>query len=108
VKFLIEHLAYMTADSYPDPDAREKWLRMVKLAKKKYVFLGFSAIFFLMEEEYPCPNSIGLLHEVVNRVGAQKVLWGTDIPTTLNKYTYRQMMDLILKHASLKYPRLAL
>jgi predicted TIM-barrel fold metal-dependent hydrolase len=98
VKFLIEHLAYMTADLYGGAEAMEKWKGMVQLGRKDNVFIGFSAIFSLMEEAYPCPLSLQLLREVVDQAGSEKVLWGTDIPTTMGSYTYRQMMDLILEH----------
>jgi predicted TIM-barrel fold metal-dependent hydrolase len=98
VKFLIEHLAYMTADLYGDPEAMDKWKVMVQLGRKENVFIGFSAVYSLMEEAYPCPRSLKLLREVVDQTGGEKVLWGTDIPTTMGRYTYRQMMDLILEH----------
>jgi predicted TIM-barrel fold metal-dependent hydrolase len=99
VKFLIEHLACMTAELYGDPEAMEKWKAMVQLGRKDNVFIGFSAIFCLMEEAYPCPSSLQMLREVIDQVGDEKVLWGTDIPTTMGRYTFRQMMDLILEHA---------
>ena len=99
VKFLIEHLGYMTADLYGDNSAHETWRRMIRLGREENVFIGFSAIFILLEEDYPCPRSVKLLEEAVNTIGAEKILWGTDIPTTLSRYTYGQMIDLIVKHA---------
>ena len=95
VKFLIEHLGYYTADLAGNTNAHERWHRMIGLAKEKNVFLGFSAIFALMEEDYPCPESLRLLKEAKSVAGAEKILWGSDIPVTLSKYTYRQMKDLI-------------
>ena len=74
---------------------------MVRIARKENIFLWFSAIFALMEKAYPCPLSLKLLEEVVEAVGAGKVLWGSDIPTTLGNYTYLQMKNLILEHADL-------
>lgn len=95
VKFLIEHLGYYTADLSGNSEAHERWLRMIGLAKEKNVFLGFSAIYALMEEDYPCPKSLGLLREANSVAGVDKILWGSDIPITLSRYTYRQMKDLI-------------
>jgi predicted TIM-barrel fold metal-dependent hydrolase len=38
------------------------------------------------------------LREAVELVGEQKLLWGTDVPITLRRYTYRQMADFIALH----------
>jgi predicted TIM-barrel fold metal-dependent hydrolase len=99
VKFLLEHLGYYTSDLLGNRVAYERWLRMIRIAKKKNVYLGFSAIYALMEEDYPCPQTISLLKEAVSIAGADKIIWGSDIPVTLGKYTYSQMKDLILKNS---------
>ncbi len=99
IKILIEHLGYMTLDQYKHESGRERWQNMINLARKDNVFIGFSAIYALMEEDYPCPLSLELLQQVVSYIGSEKVLWGTDIPTTLRNYTYQQMTDLIFLHA---------
>lgn len=43
---MIEHQAYMTAEQYQDDKAIEKWLEMVRIARKENVFLGLSAYEF--------------------------------------------------------------
>lgn len=37
--------------------------------------------------------------DAVSIIGLRKLLWGSDAPTTLTRYTYRQMLDMILLHA---------
>ena len=52
-----------------------------------------------MEEEYPCKKALNLIKQAYDILGAKKLLWGTDCPTTLNRYTYQQMKDMIERHA---------
>ncbi len=33
-------------------------------------------------------------------MGANKILWGSDIPSTFKKFTYQQMIDVVAKHPS--------
>jgi len=35
------------------------------------------------------------LREAVEIVGAEKLLWGSDLPITLNRHTYRQLVDAV-------------
>jgi len=100
VKILLEHLGYLTTDLYNNVKARTRRLELIRLARKDNVYLGFSATNVLLEDDYPCLQSLELLHEAVTITGADKILWGSDIPSTLGKYTYRQMIDVVLKHAS--------
>jgi hypothetical protein len=100
VKFLLEHFGYLTKDLSNDNKALERRLELIKLAHKKNIFLGFSATGALLDDDYPCTQSLALLKETVAIVGSNKILWGSDIPTTLNKYTYQQMIDVVLKHTS--------
>ncbi|VGO19499.1 amidohydrolase family protein [Pontiella sulfatireligans] len=99
IKFLLEHLGYFTGDLIGDETAKKRWLNLIELAQKENVFLGFSAAGILLDEDYPCPGALRLLEEAVSIVGANKIVWGSDLPTTLNKYTYQQMIDVVLKHA---------
>jgi predicted TIM-barrel fold metal-dependent hydrolase len=95
--FLIEHLGYLCKEDLGNQALLERRLQCIKLAHLENVFLGFSATGILLDDEYPCPRSLSLLKEAVNLVGSDKILWGSDIPTTLKMYTYRQMIDVIKK-----------
>jgi len=99
VKILIEHLGYLTSDLAENDSAKKYRLDLIHLARIENVFLGFSATNILLNEDYPCPHSLELLKETVSITGANKILWGSDIPTTLTKYTYSQMVDVVVKHA---------
>jgi hypothetical protein len=68
---------------------------MLRLALRPNVSIGFSDAAALLEEPYPCRGAVDLLREAVELVGANKILWGTDVPFTLRRYTYRQMLDTV-------------
>jgi len=101
VKILFEHLGYLTRDLLEVASARERRLDLIRLAAAyDNIFLGFSATNSLLDDDYPCQISLDLLKEAVSIAGAEKILWGSDVPTTLTKYTYKQMVEIILKHAN--------
>jgi len=99
VRFLIEHLGYLQPADAADETARRRRLEMLRLALKPNVSIGFSATATLLEEPYPCRGAVSLLEEAVELVGANKILWGTDVPYTLRRYTYRQMLDTVRRDA---------
>jgi predicted TIM-barrel fold metal-dependent hydrolase len=100
VRFLIEHLAYLQHSNAAYEIARERRLQMLRLALKPNVYLGFSATATLLDDAYPCRGAVGLLEEAVKLIGAEKILWGTDVPVTLRRYTYRQMLDTVRTDAA--------
>lgn len=97
VRFLIEHLAYLQPND--DEAAKRRRIEMLRLALKPNVFIGFSATAGLLQEPYPCRGAVGLLEDAVKLVGAKKILWGTDVPYTLRRHTYRQMLDTVRRDA---------
>jgi predicted TIM-barrel fold metal-dependent hydrolase len=95
VRFLIEHLGYMQSTDVSNEAARRRRIEMLRLALKPNVSIGFAATATLLEESYPCYGAVGLLKEAVELVGANKILWGTDVPYTLRRHTYKQMLDTV-------------
>lgn len=100
-KILIEHLGFFREAIKDDQVALNRRLQMISLAKEfKNVFLGVSSVAAFINDEYPCFKALELLENAVKLTGAEKILWGSDIPSTFKKYTYQQMIDVIPKHAS--------
>lgn len=52
------------------------------------------------DEEYPYPRAQELVRWAVERFGAERVMWGTDYPPTLNGGTYRQLLDWVRRHCA--------
>ncbi len=45
--------------------------------------------------DYPMPQMRSTLEDLVGRIGADRLIWGTDIPMVMRHYTYRQSLDSI-------------
>lgn len=99
-RFVIEHLGYLLASQESDRDALARRRQLLELALRPNVWLGLSAVPILLDEVYPCPRAVALLREAVDLVGAQKLLWGSDLPITLNLHTYRQLVDTVRREAA--------
>ena len=97
--FVLEHLGYLTAQDLSCPKMKQKWRRLIGLAARENVYLGCSAWGYLLEDSYPGHLSLQFLKEAADAVGSEKLLWGSDVPSTLNLYTYRQMLDVVRVHA---------
>lgn len=97
--FILEHLGLPERGFADKPQSVKRRNRCLALAKKPKVYLGMAAVANLMGDEYPCPAMLSLLRQAVDLVGADKILWGSDIPSTLKDFTYRQMLDAVIKHA---------
>lgn len=76
-----------------------RWKEMLDLGHFSNVWFDISAIPNLFkEEEYPYPSGIRLVRKFIDKYGADKILWGTDIPTTFVNCTFRQMINLFEKN----------
>lgn len=94
-RFVIEHLGYLVTDQESDSAARARRRQLLELALRPNVWLGLSAVSVLLDDAYPSARSVALLREAVEWVGAEKLLWGSDLPTTLNLHTYPQLLDVV-------------
>ena len=92
-RFVLCHLAY------PRPvhtrEGWEQWRRMAALAERDNRGLEVGAMpDFFGEEGWPYPTALALFRLVKGEVGIRKLLWGSDIPGTLNTAAYPQMLEL--------------
>jgi len=93
-KILIEHLGFYRNGL--DENAKDRRNEMLQLGKDfENVYFGLSSTGAFINDDYPCPRALELLQQAVEIVGAQKILWGSDIPSTFKRYTYQQMIDVI-------------
>jgi hypothetical protein len=76
------------------------WQRRALLAKKANGWVDLAALPLLggRDEEYPFPLAQEVVRWAVETFGAERVLWGTDYPPTLNGATYRQLLDWVRRH----------
>ena len=50
--------------------------------------------------EYPMREIRPTLQECVERIGSDRLMWGTDMPIVMRFWTYRQNIDFFVKHCS--------
>jgi predicted TIM-barrel fold metal-dependent hydrolase len=76
------------------------WQRRALLAKKANGWVDLAALPLLSgpDEEYPFAGAQEVVRWAVEQFGAERVLWGTDYPPTLNGATYRQLLDWVRRH----------
>ncbi len=101
INFLLEHLGYLPKEGWDDGAVRTRRMELLRLALRPNVYLGFSATAVVLEEDWPCPRTAALLEEAVALAGAHKILWGSDAPYSLRRYSYRQMIDMVREHPKL-------
>jgi predicted TIM-barrel fold metal-dependent hydrolase len=48
--------------------------------------------------DYPAPQTRPVLEQMARQIGADRLMWGTDIPQNLRHYTYRQSHEAISRY----------
>ena len=48
--------------------------------------------------DYPLPQARQLIEDCVRRIGADRLMWGTDMPIVMRHWTYQQNIDFIVKY----------
>ena len=54
--------------------------------------------------DYPMPQVWPAIEECVRRIGADRLMWGTDMPMVTRFWTYRQNIDFIREHCDFLNP----
>ena len=47
------------------------------------------------EWDYPMPQVLPTIERLVSLMGAERIIWGTDIPMVMRHFTYRQTLDQV-------------
>lgn len=78
-----------------------KWLEAFAslLEESPNFFTDLSGIAYT-QEDYPCPQQLEFLRLFVRRIGASKIMWGTDWPCTDAYFTYKQTVTMIKNAAT--------
>ena len=92
--FVFCHLGLPFPEMHQDAEKYAMWKDFCKLANYPNVWFECSALStFYLAEAYPFPSAQKIVREFMDIYGKDKVIWGTDIPGTLNDATYRQLID---------------
>ena len=99
LKIVVAHLGQPRPEAEAEPGLWNQWKEQVDLGLLANIWFDCaSLIAFVNEEGYPFPSVERYLRLAVERIGAHKVMWGTDQPGTLLHATYRQYVELAKLH----------
>lgn len=106
LRIVIAHLGQPRPDAEADPDQWEQWEAQIDLGLLDNVWFDCaSLVAFVHEEGYPFPSVERYLRLATERIGAGRIMWGTDQPGTLVHATYRQYVELAKIHTAFLSPR---
>ena len=78
------------------------WMSQIRLARHENVFVESGGITWLFNDEfYPYPSAVKAIKEAADKVGMEKLMWGSDYPRTITAITYKMSYDFVTKSAEL-------
>jgi len=81
---------------------RPNWMHQILLARHENVFVESGGITWLFNDEfYPFPSAIKAIKEAADKVGMEKLMWGSDYPRTITAITYKMSYDFVTKSKEL-------
>jgi len=95
LRIVIPHLGQPGLALETDPALRTAWIEQIDLGRLPNVWFDCAALpAKFAGEEYPYPSVDRYLREAFERIGPEKVMWGTDVPGLLVHATYPQLVRL--------------
>ena len=105
LRIVIAHLARPAPAVEADPTLWRSWQEQVDLGLLPNVWFDIaSLVAFVAGEGYPYPTVERYLRLAVGRIGASKLMWGSDQPGTLLHATYPQHLALARLHTQFLSP----
>jgi predicted TIM-barrel fold metal-dependent hydrolase len=87
VRIVLEHLFFPSRDHYTEVEEA-----LHKLVSFNNVWFTLAALAnSVMPEDYPYPSAIRYIELAKKIVGSRRMLWGSDIPLTLNGAGYKEL-----------------
>lgn len=92
---VICHMGQLSPAVEADPVLYKEWEEQIALGQLPNVWFDTSAVPFQTQfvEEYPWPTAQRYVKTVLKRLGAKKLMFGTDIPWLYGLGTYGQLLD---------------
>ena len=97
LRFLLTHWGCFTWSNPPAQRPPYPGMRELATLVKRYDTLAtdIAAITFLFDRDYPFPTAQQFFQALVDAVGAEKIMWGTDWPWTDANAMYRQCLRFV-------------
>lgn len=99
LRIVIAHLAHPPFAQWENVQLDRLWQEQIQLGQHSNVWFDVSALpAFVVDEEYPYATIQQYLRRAVDMIGAEKIMWGSDIPGMLAYATYPQLLNLVARH----------
>jgi predicted TIM-barrel fold metal-dependent hydrolase len=106
LKIVIPHLAQPTPVAEEDLFRWKMWQEQIDLGKLPNVWFDNSATaWYLPGEMFPYPTAGRYLRMAMDRIGPEKVMWGTDLPALFSLMTYPQLLKMAQIHSDHLAPK---
>lgn len=103
VRFLLTHWGCTTWGEGREENQRPPYPRLKHLVdlmqKHDNLSTDLAAISFIFPGEYPYPMALDFVKELVGRLGAERVMWGTDFPWSEGRCEYRKTVTMLTEEA---------
>ena len=86
---VVDHMA----DVHPQDAAGRK--RLTDMARFPQLYVKISHTWNISEQSYPWADTHGLVEEVYQTFGPQRIMWGTDWPVCLSRAEYAQALTMV-------------
>jgi predicted TIM-barrel fold metal-dependent hydrolase len=100
-RVVIAHLAHPPLTDPGNEQTNNLWREQAALARFPNVWLDISGLPSLGLEDYPFPTALRYIREAVGLVGAEKLIWGSDVPGQLCHATFPQLFNMFALHSGL-------
>ena len=92
---VICHLGFPRPEPGSDPAVRKRWLEMLSLGRHENVYFDLAAMpDFFDAEGWPFPTALRYVREFIELCGPDKIMWGSDVPGSLDHATYAQQIRM--------------
>lgn len=100
LKIVVPHLAQPNPQVEADPHLKSQWYEQIKLGSLPNVWFDTASLpaYVAHQEDFPFPSAEKYLRMAVDCIGADKIMWGTDVPGLLVFATYKQLAHLVVMH----------
>lgn len=99
LRIVIPHLGQIGPAIVADAGLRKRWEEQIDLGRLPNVWFDTASLpMYFADEDYPYPTVAEYLRIAVERIGPEKVLWGSDAPGTLGHLSYAQLTHLAKLH----------
>ncbi len=98
LRLVIAHLAQPLLAAPNDAHLNALWEAQIALGRHPNVWFDLAALPAYAPEDYPFPTAQRYIERAVELIGAERLMWGSDVPGLLGQATYPQIMSYVARH----------